>query len=237
MKNKILLIALILLAFLSCKKDDPGPSYSLDKDELVLVSKGTSQLGVMGATTEVFTYTSENELIASVSSSGLITGKRVGETFIRASFNDYKDSCKVSVMPIYNTFVEPITEFGISKSEIKSKEKRILYTESATIAIFEGGREEKYVAYFFENNKLTSSAAILSSAYSSALGSYMAERYVIVSLSPVFGYSVDNKFTVGTSLTDDLDWFVFYMPNTTKSAKINSQSSDAIRKFSELLTK
>lgn len=237
MKNQILLIALILLTITSCKKDDPGPSYSFDKSDLVLFRNGTTQLKVTGATTEVFKYTSNNDNIASVSSTGLITGNRVGKTIIRVAYNNYKDSCNVSIMPLYNTFVEPITEFGISKSYLKSKEKRILYTESATIAIYKGSREEKYVSYFFENDKLTSSAAILSSSYSSAIGSYMAERYVIVSLSPVLGYSVDNKFMVGTSLSADLDWFVFYMPHTNKSSKINSQINDASKKFSELLTK
>lgn len=232
MKNKILVIALILLALSSCKKDDPGPSYSLDKKELVLVSKGTSQLSVTGATTEVFTYTSKNDLIAAVSTSGLITGKRVGETMIRVSLGTYKDSCKVAVSPLYNTFAEPITSFGLSKAEVKAKEKRTLIAETDAALLYSGSIQEKQVMYTFTDGKLKYSVVILSSAYSSAIGSYMAERYVIISVSPAIGYAVDKSFYVGADLQSNFDWWVLYYQYTgTKSATINSQFYDLKRTY------
>lgn len=239
MKKQILLFVLIVLMSVSCKKDDPKPSYSLNKKVLALVQNGTGQLAITGSTTEVFTYTSKNDLIASVSSGGLVTGERVGITTINVSCNGYIDSCIVAMVPLYNTFVEPITSFGISKSAVKSKETRTLYGETEDIIIYEGSLLEQYVSYFFEGGKLTSSAVILDSKYSSALGSYLGERYVMRSVSPILGYSVDDKFMVGAILDDDLDWFILYMPNDdSKSASLKSQTNSLLKKYkSEIINR
>lgn len=235
MKNKFLLFAFIVLMVVSCKKDDPKPSYSLSKNELTLFKDGTNQLEITGATTEVFTYTSKNDLIASVDEKGMITGERVGETSINVSCNGYIDSCIVSIMPKYRTFEEPITSFGISKSEVKAKETRKLYTEGEDIIIYEGSILEEYVSYFFDDGKLTVSAVILDSKYSSVLGGYLAERYLMASVSPIFGYSVDNKFMVGATLEDvqnSLSWWVAYVPHdSNKSTSIKSQTDMLFNKY------
>lgn len=230
MKKNLIISLLIFTILFSCKKDE-DPVFTLDSATTVLTSGGTHQIVIKGSTTEKFTYKSDNDFIATVDESGLITGKRVGETVIKVSGNGFIGECKSTINPLYNTFNEPITSFGIKRSEVKSKETRTIFTETETITIYKGSLREKYVAYFFENGILTHSAVILSSAYSSALGSYMAERYVIVSVDPVLAYSVDYKFMVGTSLTDDLDWFVMYMPkDNNKAAHISSRAKEEVLK-------
>ena len=216
--KRLLLLALIITLFVRCKKED-AIKYTLNKDEVTSIAGGSFQLSITGATTEIFTYSSDNSLIASIDANGLIKGKRVGETTIKVSGNNFNGVCKVSISPLYNTFKEPITSFGISKSAVKAKETRTLVNEIDGALLFNGGTQEKYVMYVFENDKLTTSTIIISSSYSSVLGSYLAERYVIVSLSPVLGYSTDNKFAVGTDLQSNLDWWVMYFPYTVSKSK------------------
>lgn len=112
-------------------------------------------------------------MVATIDANGLITGKRVGETTIKVSGNNFSGACTVSISPLYNTFIEPITQFGISKNEVKAKETRTLLSEVETAMLFKGNTEEKYAMYVFENGKLKSSLIVLASSYSSVLGSYI----------------------------------------------------------------
>jgi len=127
------LLVLILIAsglFVGCSKKDLTPIYSLNKSEASLAHNTTVQLKVDGATAETFTYTSGNSLIAIVDNFGLITGRRIGITYIKVSGNNFTDSCKVTVIPLYNIFKEPLTTFGIGKNEVKALEARTLLNES-----------------------------------------------------------------------------------------------------------
>ena len=237
MKNKLLVIALLLVMFAGCTKDDPEPVLSLNSNSITLFSNGSNQLVVNNATTEKFTYTSDNSLIASVDDNGLITGERVGETTIKVSGTGFNGECKVAIKPLYNTFVEPITTFGISKSEVKAKETRIIYQESDNLIVYTGNVFERYAVYHFENGKLSSSMIVLSTAYTTELGKYIAERYVVVSVSPVLALGTSKTFAVGTSLESTSYWAVLYFPyDSTKSASIKSHTTSILGKFqSELL--
>jgi len=234
-QNSYFLNVLMLMVFIvcvsGCKKE---PSYTLNKEAVTLTSSGTFQLSIEGGAAETFTYASDNNLVATIDASGLITGKRVGETTIKVSGNNFSGACTVSITPQYNTFKEPITQFGISKNEVKEKETRTLINETEKGLLFKGGTEETYAAYLFENNKLTSGCIMLSSSYSSVLGIYIAERYFIASLSPSLGYSIDKKFAVGVELQSSLDWWVIYFPYTLTSAKISLITSKSLQ-FKSLL--
>ena len=234
-QNSFSLNALMLIVFIACvtgcKKE---PSYSLNKEAVTLTSSGTFQLSIEGGAAETFTYASDNSLVATIDANGLITGKRVGETTIKVSGNNFSGACTVSISPLYNTFKEPITQFGISKNEVKAKEIRTLLNETQTGLLFKGGTEETYAVYLFENNKYTAGCIMLSSSYSSVLGSYIAERYVIVSLSPIIGYSIDKKFAVNVELQSSLDWWVLYFPYTITSAKTSLITSKSLQ-FQSLL--
>jgi len=123
----------MLIVFITCvtgcKKE---PSYSLNKEAVTLTSSGTFQLSIEGGAAETFSYVSDNSLVATIDANGLITGKRVGKTTIKVSGNNFSGACTVSISPLYNTFIEPITQFGISKNEVKAKETRTLLSEVET---------------------------------------------------------------------------------------------------------
>lgn len=228
MKKQVFLFCIVALLFATgCKKET---TYSLNKESIILTSKGTFQLTVQGGAGN-FTYTSDNPLVAEVDAGGQITGKRVGQTSIKVS-GDFNGTCIVAISPLYFTFVEPITEFGLSKNQIKAKETRTYGSETNDGVLFMGSINEKYVLYLFENDKMTSSGVVLSSTYSSALGSYMAERYVLASADPFIAYSITKSFCVYPVLQTSLEWYVFYLPYTLKSVSLNTNL-----KYRELISK
>ena len=72
-------IAIVLFsAFMGCSKDDDEFSITSSKS-VELTSKGTSQITCSDSKAS---YSSEDEYVATVSDNGLITAKRIGETFI-----------------------------------------------------------------------------------------------------------------------------------------------------------
>ncbi|HEY5591822.1 MAG TPA: Ig-like domain-containing protein [Paludibacter sp.] len=217
MKNQIILFCVtVLLVSVSCKKETP---YSLNKVVVSLVADATSQLSVDGGSGN-FIYASDNPLIAEVNTEGLITAKRVGETKITVS-GDFNGVCAVAVLPLFNIFKEPITTWGLSIDDIKAKESRILKTEIDGALLYTGSINENYVMYMFDsNNKLSSCGVIVSPQYTSALASFLIERYVIVSASPTLGYSPLMTFSFGAELQTNLDWWVLYFPYTLKSANL-----------------
>ena len=91
MQKVIFYLAVILSVcmFSSCSKDDDF-SISLNEKEIVLHVDATQQLKATG---EVSKWSSENDFIASVSESGMVTANHVGETRIMAHFLD-KDRVK-----------------------------------------------------------------------------------------------------------------------------------------------
>src|SRR5574344_2199121 len=104
-----------LTLFAACSKDD-GDGFNITSSKSVeLTSQKTSQIECSDSKA---TYSSENEYVATVSSTGLITGKRIGETYIDI---DGQKSIKVSVTPVYTQFTEPQFLFGATKDEIYAK--------------------------------------------------------------------------------------------------------------------
>ncbi len=230
MKNQLFLICITLLFVSSCKKDK---TYSLGTKNLSVIRNGNAQISIVGGT-GTFNYVSSNTLIAEVSTTGMITGKRVGAVTISIN-GDLNDSCKVSVLPTYNVFKEPLTNWGISISEVKAKESRLLKSEVTGGLLYAGGSSETFVLYLFDSNnnyKLNGCVVSVSPQYTSALASFLIERYVIVSADPVLGYSPLKTFSFGSELQTDLNWWVIYFPYTLKSADLNFS-----QKYKELLLK
>ena len=104
-----------LTLFAACSKDD-GNDFNITSSKSVeLTSQKTSQIV---CTDSKAMYASEDEYVATVSATGVITGKRIGETYI--DVNGGK-SIKVSVTPVYTQFAEPKLLFGATKEEVYAK--------------------------------------------------------------------------------------------------------------------
>ena len=190
MKKLLLLTLLILpLAIASCGSDNDEPNYS---NQTLTVG---SVYSIPGGSTG---WTSDNELIASVSTAG-VKAEHVGETYIR---NGNK-SFKVTVTPKYNTFIEPYMNFGASKSSVKNFMNGYeLNRETSDAIMYDGKFPVMYYLYSFKNAALNISSAIIkaTSVNTDDMVAFLQERYVYVTMDEdkyYFGFvSPDEKILV-----------------------------------------
>lgn len=98
-------------------------------------------------------------------------------------------------------YVEPITQFGISVHQLKELETHRLKTEKDTELAFEGEDMVDLYMYLLDDSYLLkSSAAMVSTAYSSVMGEFLAEKYVPI--------GVDTEDLNVYYVSKDLDIFV-----------------------------
>lgn len=146
MKKILFLLAMLpMLVFTACSDDDEN-SLSLDKSEISLYYEDEIKL----IASDNVTWSSEDEFVAKVSSNGIVEGGHVGKTFIVASNGAETVKCAVEVKPKYNTFVEPVLDFGANKADIKAKEKRELVTDNATSLGYKDSKDGVAIIYTFK---------------------------------------------------------------------------------------
>jgi hypothetical protein len=241
MKKTSLIFALLisLVCFLSCSKDEV--KCSINTTLVNLRSDGTYAL-IVSPSGVGWTFESGNNLIASVSSTGLIKANLVGTTTItiKNEAEGFTAQCKVTVTPIYTMYRDPYLEFGASKSSVKAYENRTLLSENTTIISYTG--ENAFlvgVAYNFENSAYKSVYCLVPTMYASLLGSFLAERYVYLGTSDniLISISPDNKTGVGVYVYSTSLILVIYISEvnatTPKSAKLNLETSS----FNEIALK
>lgn len=244
MKTKILpLLVLLCTVFASCKKDDE-PKLSIDRSTMQLYSLEEQSL-MVSPSSEGCSFESENDMIARVTSSGKITGLTIGQTKIVVTnpTMNFTADCNVTVRPKYNLFAEPLTDFGATKAQIKSKEKRVIYDETSTSITYRG--ENPYVTgvvYLFDaNGKMTSSSfmapAIPTSNVDKLLG-FITERYYLVDYDmsqEIFfiGMRSDKKVLVGLQMYQT-NIMSIYVENTnakSQNLQINKELTDLVDKL------
>lgn len=233
MKNYLLFLLTVfcLITFFGCEKE--VIPLSLTTTTTSLKSSQTFNL-VLTPDTTGCVYESENSFIASVSSTGVITARRVGETniIIKNSAKGFTAKCKVTVTPQYNLFKEPCLTFGATKSTIKSYEKRTINIENSTSLIYNGENQYLYLsAYSFENSLYTINLCFVPNTYASLLGSFVAERYVLVSTdlndNSFAMISPDQQIIVIVKVFSTLYSYVGYSASGLTSQKIKSMKSNA----------
>ncbi|MDD4760575.1 MAG: Ig-like domain-containing protein [Bacteroidaceae bacterium] len=167
-----------LTLFAACSKDD-GDGFNITSSKSVeLTSKKTSQIECSDSKA---TYASENGYVATVSETGLITGKRIGETYI--DVNGQK-SIRVSVTPVYTQFTEPQFLFGATKDEVYAKvgTNYSLSNDNSIVYIKTSDRTRGYL-YLLKDGRVTSVVMMVSSSYFSSLTDFLLERYVPATFS------------------------------------------------------
>lgn len=124
MKKGIILFLAPLLAilFTYCKNSDTLRSFSLSADKRQLSIGETLQLRVDKTTPSNYpikniVWHSSNESIASVSATGEVTAKNVGEVTIKATCEGITASCLVTVVPV------EVSSIRIDTTELILKEK------------------------------------------------------------------------------------------------------------------
>ena len=224
MKKILFLLAILpLIVFTACSDDDES-SLSLDKWEISLYYEDEIKL----TASDKVTWGSEDEFVAKVSSSGVVEGCHVGKTFIVASNGAETVKCAVEVKPKYNTFVEPVLDFGASKADIKAKEKRELVTDNATSLLYKDSKDGIAIIYSFENGKMDACGVGLSYIYVDDIVGFLFERY-----APATSYDDDmycfvngmsGKWNMMVSLSVQSKMIqVTYVPKDANSKSVSNE--------------
>ncbi|MHC1689825.1 MAG: Ig-like domain-containing protein [Bacteroidales bacterium] len=232
MKNLIISLALAAI-LLACQKE---PVLTLEQTNISLKSGENFSISATGF--DSYTFTSQDEYVAKVSATGVVTAQRIGKTNIVVKAEDKVAYFNVEVAPAYNFFIEPITEWGMSRAQLVSK----LGTPASSTASGVGYTHSSAIApisvYLFDSKGLSVSSILINSNYSSQLGSFMAERYLPVSIDAdeysiylINALSLQKATTiVGLKLYNISYWMAAYIRNDSYTKGGMSVRNDNISK-------
>lgn len=201
-----IIIALVLLA--GCKKDE---KFTISQESANLNRLGTLQLN---ASVDA-EFKSLDTNIAYVSSSGLITGNRIGSTDIAATADGKTLYCRVTVSPRSMLYREPLFEVASSCSDIKNYETRELVFENAQSLIYNGENSDVDGVIYLVGLSYDGADVLL--AYSSIIVDktfeFLDERYLYLGeISPdAFAYDVDEHRAVVFNYDVELGYNVMYL--------------------------
>lgn len=229
--KKILLCMLMALPFIftSCSDDDDDDNgIKIQNPKIEMVAGDSKQIN---ATSDLkLNYSVEDEYYASVSESGLIDAKRVGETNIIVRNDQKSEKVNVIITPQYKTYPDPDFMFGETRSAVIKKLGTPANETDAAIAYEGYSTKAPLIIYTFdESNKVSGVSVIVGTTYTEELAKFLAERYVMVKgtgdITLIgFDHLDEDKATLGVavSLYNTTYWMVVYLPysgTTTKSMK------------------
>jgi len=222
-----LLFLIIIYCLIGCKKAEDG--LSLNATETTLQKDQTFNL-IVSPNASDCVFESENDNIAEVSSSGVITANLVGETNITVSnaAKGFTAKLKVTVTPEYNMYREPYLVFGKPKSDIKAYETRAMFQEDDVSISYLGENSNiLFFLYSFETSAYSSSGCLIPSTQANLLGKYLAERYVYLGTTDdiIAMLTTDGKTYVATQLFSLTEIMVGYFPKTTSKNNMDSKTN------------
>jgi len=180
--NALMLGAISIAAIISlnsCNKTPATPEMTIDPASVETHAFDTILMSVTGAPAEV-TYETTNDYVAYVSNDTLYT-IFVGETAITATSGDQKATCAVKVTPEYTLFTEPITEWGCSTADLKTKHGGEATEQEGTILYVQDEKNGVMELYQFENGALSSSMLLAAATTRNQdIINFLAERYAYV---------------------------------------------------------
>ena len=224
-KTYFILFSLLIVILCGCSKDEEDV-YSVNVKATSIEASETFAL-VVSPNVEGWTFKSDNDLIASVSSNGLIKANYVGETNITVinAKKGFTSNCKVTVTPKYLMYRDPCLDFGATKATVKAYEKRTFDSETSTTLFYLGENSTlEVVMYMFENSVFTGASTLVPIAYSSLLSEYCAERYLYLGTSDdiIMMISPDYKTAVGLTVYSTSYLMTIYIKNTTLTRSANT---------------
>ncbi|NBA86509.1 hypothetical protein GVN16_12090 [Emticicia sp. CRIBPO] len=213
--------------------------YEINKPELQLYYNQTHQFEVSQANVRQnaanFSWNSSNPAVGTVDASGLFKGKKIGITTITGSSGKSKVSAEVTIKPYITLCKEPVLEFGLTSTAIKSKETRTLVEEDGDGLHFKGENANiRAIIYTMKNGKMDNAAILLKNDNTLIPNAttFLKERYTFVGTAESVSYFSNGKNitpTIGNDKT--LGLLILYL-NVTKSARVSlSDYNDAIKEL------
>lgn len=190
----IVLMAFFCIFVTSCSKEDEKevvePDVTLSMSNISMYYDQTKKLTSPNATV----WKSENDFVAKVDETGLVTGCHVGTTRIVASNGKSSAVCNVTIIPKNNLYDAPLLDWGASMTEVKNKEthhfERSVTSTSLTYNYFDNSDNPCLVNYVFEDNKLRYVFVYLKWNYFSLAVDHIMERYQPMSVDRVNQYAM-----------------------------------------------
>jgi hypothetical protein len=240
MKKNLLTLLFPVLLIISCSKKDNKPSTTIDQDKVSLNYDQTHQFKLNEGSTAVdaakATWTSSDLSVGTIDAAGLFTANKIGNTTIKAVVNGSTITSEVTVIPYSELCVEPVAEFGISMTAVKSMEKRALIEQSTNGLLYKGENAKVLnVLYSFQPSGLESSILLLSptNAVVEESAKFFAERYPFAGESDGIFFFDDLKTTVGVGYLEELGFVAVYFPSSTTMMS-SSQAKSSKEKLKAL---
>lgn len=242
MKTKnFTLAALLLVAILSsCSKDENQTIQVTTKSPMVLNYKQTANIDAVS--TQPISYNPENEFHAKVSNTGVITAQHVGETRVNLTNGSDSKSIQVVVEPKFNLYKTPCIEWGMTRSQIKTQYGKPDTETASGIGYTTTSSSAPIMLYLFDSNdKLTSSAVMVKTAYASTLVDFLVERYMPIDVNTseytamfVNGLSTDKITTAINLSVYNLSYLMVMYVDVRNAAKSRSTSDVSIDTYREI---
>lgn len=159
-------------------------------------------------------WTTSSAFVATVSGNGMVMGKHVGKCIASCPFG----SCNVTVLATINLFRDPITQWGMSKSEVIAHEGND-YTEtsSGNLAYTTGNSIAPNIGYLFQNGGLNSVLIPVLSNYKNEVIDHLSQRYRYIGVENNIYYFADGNSSsdattaVQFSRYNSSYWQILYM--------------------------
>jgi hypothetical protein len=190
MKKQMMIWSMMMLSVLTlpmmvaCGGDDSDDGGGIDTTPISLIAG--KEKTIQGADT----ISSSNKFIA-YGTKNVVHGWHVGETTLLING---KKTISISVLPQYYLYNDPVCNWGCSMDYVKKNQKQGTINSKSTseLLAYDNAGGATLLAYQFKNDKLTSIMAMVSTNHSSTLGSYLAERFLMVPY-----YEGDKEYFLG----------------------------------------
>lgn len=217
--KKVLFISVLAFAILAtgCKKEKSKSLEYNDSNPINMVLRGEHQIDVSSAYD--ITYKSLNETTVTVTKSGKLYGKNVGEAKVQID-NGYESR---TIDVIVDLFTEPTFEFGCNTGRIKA-----LYGEPIaagyvdTILVYQYTTNTGYsyacgeMDFFFYNGQYFESDVYIRPNVEILLNRYLEENFTLDTIVgdtlSLYRYQLDNNIICGKYASHNQwdEWCLFY---------------------------
>jgi hypothetical protein len=227
----IALVTMLSVSFVSCGKDKEE-----DKDDMIDTTPISLAVGSEKIITGADTIVSSNRFVA-YGTKNTVKAYHVGETSLLVNG---KKTISISVYSTNYLYDNPVCEWGCSMDYVKSHQKQGTYSSKSTneYLLYENAGGASGLAYSFENGALVAVLAFVSTNHTSTLGTYLAERYLMLPIyqgektyfAGIDAIDTDNaKTLVYMDVYNTKFWSVLYMKYDKNSTR-SSIDDDMVRK-------
>ena len=223
----VTMAALLASSMIACSKDDDKEKEDPIDTEPIMLFVG-EQKSIKGAKT----ISSANEFVAYERDLN-VYGSHIGTTTVQVNG---KASVRVDVLSkLSNLCQDPICNWGCDMSYVIGHQKEGSYMgQKDNSIVYKNAGCRTMLMYYFQNNKLSAVAALISTSYTSRFTDYLLERFVMapyyegkdVTFYGFDALTLDEAKTIVSLEVYSVEYLmVMYIQNSRQSRAIFNQQS------------